>query len=140
MITAIAEGPSVENLIKAQAYGVGFDLAGITLLGPMKTAAEFDAWVEHGYAGEMEYLHRGAEKRRDSRLAFEAAKSAIVVALSYGGREPRGPVARYARGDDYHEIMVAKLEQLHYWLESELMDTKQEPTGRRTALKRLIGT
>ncbi len=120
MNTAIAEGHSVENLIKAQAYGVGFDLAGITSLGPMKTAAEFDAWVEHGYAGEMEYLHRGAEKRRDSRLAFEAAKSAIVVALSYGGREPSGPVARYARGDDYHEIMVAKLEQLHCWLESEL--------------------
>ncbi|HEX9309765.1 MAG TPA: tRNA epoxyqueuosine(34) reductase QueG [Gemmatimonadaceae bacterium] len=120
MNTAIAEGPSVENLIKAQAYGVGFDLAGITSLGPMKTAAEFDAWVEHGYAGEMEYLHRGAEKRRDSRLAFEAAKSAIVVALSYGGREPSGPVARYARGDDYHEIMVAKLEQLYHWLDSEL--------------------
>ena len=29
--------------IKAQAFGLGFDLAGITTLGPPETAGEFDA-------------------------------------------------------------------------------------------------
>ena len=38
--------------------------------------------------------------------------SAIVVAMNYGGKTPSGPVARYARGDDYHDIMVAKLREL----------------------------
>jgi epoxyqueuosine reductase len=117
---AVAEALSLERLIKAQACGLGFDLVGITSLGPMETAGAFDNWVERGYAGEMHYLPRGAEKRRDSRLPVPGTTSAIVVALDYGGRAPRGPVARYARGDDYHDVMLGKLEELHEWLESEL--------------------
>jgi epoxyqueuosine reductase len=46
--------------------------------------------------------------------------SAIVVGLDYGGRAPSGPVARYARGDDYHDVMLGKLGELHHWLAREL--------------------
>jgi epoxyqueuosine reductase len=67
----------------------------------------------------MDYLPRGAAKRHDSRLPVSNATSAIVVGLSYGGAEPSGSVARYARGDDYHEVMTARLDELHRWLESE---------------------
>jgi epoxyqueuosine reductase len=119
MTTAFAEAISVENLIKAQAYGLGFDLVGITSLGPMDTAARFDEWIGNGYAGEMEYLSRGAARRRNSRLPFDSAVSAIVVGLNYGGREESGPVARYARGDDYHELMTHRLRELHDWLKRE---------------------
>jgi epoxyqueuosine reductase len=117
--TPVAEALSLEALIKAQAYGLGFDLVGITPLGPMKTADAFDSWIEHGYAGEMDYLARGALKRRDTRLPIAGATSAIVVGLNYGGREASGPVARYARGDDYHDVMTGRLEELHTWLEAE---------------------
>jgi len=120
MSSAVAETISVENLIKAQAYGLGFDLVGITSLGPMVTAGKFDEWIANGYAGEMEYLRRGAAKRRDSRLPFAGAISAIVAGLSYGGREQSGPVARYARGDDYHDLMTERLRDLHSWLEREM--------------------
>ncbi|HJP85598.1 MAG TPA: tRNA epoxyqueuosine(34) reductase QueG [Gemmatimonadaceae bacterium] len=120
MSTLIAESIPVESLIKAQAYGLGFDLVGITSLGPMETAQKFDDWIASGYAGDMEYLPRAADKRRDSRLPFDGAVSAIVVGLNYGGREPSGPVARYARGDDYHDLMTDRLGDLHRWLESEL--------------------
>jgi epoxyqueuosine reductase len=58
-------------------------------------------------------MPRTAEKRRDSRLPFPTAKSAIVVGLDYGGREPSGPVARYARGDDYHDVLLERLQLLH---------------------------
>jgi epoxyqueuosine reductase len=109
----------IEQRIKAQAYGLGFDLAGITTLGPAETAAAFDDWIEKGYSGDMAYLPRGAEKRRDTRLPFAGAVSAIVVGLNYGGTAPAGPIARYARGDDYHEIMWAKLDELHRWVEHE---------------------
>jgi epoxyqueuosine reductase len=119
VIAQIAGALSLEQLLKAQAYGLGFDLVGITSLGPMETADAFDSWIEHGYAGEMDYLWRGAAKRRDSRLPVAGSTSAIVVGLSYGGREPSGPVARYARGDDYHDVMTARLEELHRWIESE---------------------
>ena len=103
--------------IRAQAYGLGFDLVGIATLGPAPTADAFDRWVDAGYAGEMAYLARGAEKRRDTRRPVPGAISAIVVGLDYGGREPAGPVARYARGDDYHDLMVERLRQLHAWID-----------------------
>ena len=107
-------------LIKAQAYGLGFDLAGIAPLGPVESAPFFDEWISRGYAGDMEYLPRGAERRRDSRLPFEGALSAIVVGLNYDGTTPSGPVARYARGDDYHDIMWRKLDSLHDSIEKSV--------------------
>ncbi len=123
---------ALEELLKAQAYGLGFDLVGITSLGPMETADAFDDWIERGYAGEMGYLPRDAVKRRDSRLPVPGTTSAIVVGLNYGGRAPSGPIARYARGDDYHDLMTARLEELHRWLESEL--------GRRISGKAYVDT
>jgi epoxyqueuosine reductase len=117
---ADAADTSLETLIKAQSYGLGFDLAGITALGPATTAREFDEWLAQGYAGEMAYMGRTAEKRRDSRLPVDGATRAIVVAMSYGGTEPSGPVARYARGDDYHDIMIDRLNVLHRWIERQV--------------------
>ena len=111
---------SLTALVKAQAYGLGFDLVGVTTLGPAQTAGAFDRWVANGYAGEMDYLPRGAEKRRDSRLPVPGCTSAVVVGMNYGGREPPGPVARYARGDDYHDVMIAKLRELHAWIGRQL--------------------
>ena len=120
MIAAGVNSHAMAERIKAQAYGLGFDLVGITTLGPSTTAHAFDAWLEHGYAGEMQYMERWADKRRDSRLPIAGATSAIVVAFDYGGTQPSGPVARYARGDDYHDIMIDMLRELQRWLGREL--------------------
>jgi epoxyqueuosine reductase len=121
MVTAAlprARVPRAEltSLVKAQAYGLGFDLVGVATLGPAETSAAFDDWIGRGYGGEMHYLANGAEKRRDSRRPVPGATSAVVVATSYGGAEPPGPVARYARGDDYHDVMLARLRNLHNWI------------------------
>ncbi len=113
-------GQSISERLKAQAYGLGFDLAGIATLGTPDTAAQFDAWLVAGNAGTMRYLQDGgAELRRDTRLPHPGATHALVVAMNYGGREPAGPVARYARGDDYHEVLRERLRELHQWLEAE---------------------
>ena len=118
-VTAV-DTRTLEEAIRAQAFGLGFDLVGITTLGSMETAPHFDRWLDRGYAGEMHYLPKWAHKRRDSRLPYEGVRSAIVVAMSYGGAEPGGPVARYARGDDYHDVLDAKLRELHAWMRVEL--------------------
>jgi epoxyqueuosine reductase len=121
MISAPAAEPAalatdaaeLTRLAKAHAFALGFDLAGVAELGPADTAVAFEAWVEAGHAGEMAWLARGTEKRRDTRRARPGTTHAIVVALDYGGKEPSGPVARYARGDDYHDVMDAMLRELH---------------------------
>jgi epoxyqueuosine reductase len=117
---AVVRGAAeLSRLAKAHAFALGFDLAGIATLGPAETAAAFEEWLGEGRAGTMAYLARGAEKRRDTRLPLPGATHAIVVALDYGGKEPSGPVARYARGDDYHDVMEAKLRELHARLERD---------------------
>ena len=80
----------------------------------------FDDWLSRGYFGDMGYLERGAAKRADPRTVYENVSSAIVVAMNYGGTTPSGPVARYARGDDYHDVMTDRLRALHGWLSAEL--------------------
>lgn len=108
---------SIETRLRAQAFGLGFDLAGITTLGPPDSVRQFDAWLAGGFAGDMSYLGgSSAELRRDSRRPSPGMRSALVVGLNYGGTQPRGPIARYARGGDYHDVMRAKLIELGEWL------------------------
>ena len=109
----------LEPRIKAQAYGLGFDLCGIATLGPASTAAHFDRWLTRGFAGEMYYLKRWADRRRDTRLPARGMRSAIVVALNYGGTQPAGPIARYARGRDYHAVMRDTLRELRHGVARE---------------------
>ena len=112
---------SLSERLKAQAYGLGFDLAGIVALGEPETRAHFDSWLAKGRHGEMAYLDGdGAELRRDARRPHVGATHALVVAISYGGREPSGPIARYARGDDYHELLRERVRELHVWLQREV--------------------
>ncbi len=112
-----AGATSLETRLRAQAFGFGFDLAGIATLGAADSAREFDAWLARGFAGEMRYLAgAGAELRRDSRRPEPGMRSALVVGLNYGGTQPSGPIARYARGDDYHVVMRRKLDDLGRWL------------------------
>jgi epoxyqueuosine reductase len=68
----------------------------------------------------MHYLPKWRDKRADTRLPFPGVSSAIVVGMDYGGRAPSGPVARYARGDDYHDVMVDRLRALHAWLNAQV--------------------
>ena len=74
ILIAVDPATGIERLIKAQAYGIGFDLVGITHLGPAETAGAFDEWIDRGFSGDMSYLARGAEK--DCRTAARYAPPA----------------------------------------------------------------
>ena len=113
---AAASAELAPREVLAQAYGVGFDLAGIAPLGPVATAKAFRDWLDRGYGGNMRYLHRSAKKRLDTRIPEPKAVTAIVVAMRYGAGQPAGPIARYARGDDYHDVMSGRLAALAGWI------------------------
>ncbi|MGA1417462.1 MAG: tRNA epoxyqueuosine(34) reductase QueG [Gemmatimonadaceae bacterium] len=108
-----------ETRLKAQALGLGFDLAGIARLGTVESAPAFETWLAQGYHGSMAYLRRGAELRQDTTRPEPGMRSAVVVGLDYGGRSPASPIARYARGDDYHRLMWDRLEDLLAWVRAE---------------------
>ncbi len=80
--------------------------------------------------GAMEYMRRQSEKRRNPGLVLEQAKTLIVAAMNYHtghelSDEPlRGKVSRYAWGDDYHGIVMERLEKLEAFLHSEVPDVR----------------
>lgn len=99
-----------------RAAALGFDSCKVTAAAPARHGDEFQAWLAEGAAGEMEWMARGAEKRGDLQKVLPGAQSVIVVALNYFQGEPKGAtpgrIARYAWGEDYHELMMQKLEKL----------------------------
>ncbi len=111
---------------KALALALGFDRAGVAPATPPRHGEAFRDWLERGYGGEMAYLGRRARERLDPGLVVEGAASMLCVASVYADREPepREPtpgvakIARYARGDDYHDVMLARLRVLGDALEA----------------------
>src|SRR5689334_1333700 len=107
--------------IKAQAAHLGFDLCGIAPAGDLPELTFFQTWLARGYAGEMAYLNRSADRRADVRRILPTARSVIVTGTIYNTEVPystevadprRAHVARYAWGDDYHDVIGARLEAL----------------------------
>lgn len=101
---------------KRAARELGFDACGITDLRPCDTRAAFDAWLKHDYHGEMAYMARQAPVRREPQRAWAEARSIVVVLHNYYqpqvGVGGRARLARYAQGDDYHRVMMQRLNGL----------------------------
>lgn len=62
---------SLSQAIKAEARRLGFDLCRIVPVAEAPHADFFDAWLEEGRAGEMGYLERNREKRRDPSVLWD---------------------------------------------------------------------
>ena len=62
--------------------------------------AYLDRFLDEGRAGEMAFLERSRDARKDPATMLPDARTLLVGVVPYGG-EP-GPIARYARTADYH--------------------------------------
>lgn len=119
-------------LVKELAREAGFDLAGITTAGPPRTWPQFQAWLNNGYAGKMNYLANRSEAYRNPHLVLDGVQSLILLGLNYKTTEPAlclpgfAKTSRYAWGTtDYHDVIRGKLRRL-----SQQM--KQRQPGIRT--------
>ena len=121
MTTTAGITPLSSADVKRLAAQAGFDLCGIS---PVESFPELDRlreWLDRGYAGEMHYLQRTADKRRDVRAVLPRARSVVVLGSIYNTDRPysnesisqsRAAIARYAWGDDYHVVIQERLERL----------------------------
>jgi len=109
----------------AYARELGFDSCRIAACAAPGHASEFRTWLREGAAGEMSYMERGEEKRCDPQKVLSGARSIVVVALNYWQGESATPkvfgaatgrVARYAWGEDYHEVIPQKLDKIDNFL------------------------
>lgn len=131
--------------IKQAAQRLGFDLCRVLPVTTAPHADFFDQWIAAGCAGEMTYLERNNEKRRNPKLLVEAGlpepQSMIVLGVNYyhfalppilRDDPSRGIIASYAWGDDYHEIIRPLLYELDAFIRVQ--------TGRETPGKCLVDT
>lgn len=117
--------PQAANEIAARLSKSAADL-GLSGIGfapalPPPRVEHLRRWLAAGYAGTMTFMQRSAHRRTDPQRVLPDAQTVICAAENYSpGHLPahlrndpaRGIIAAYAGGSDYHEIMLAKLEQL----------------------------
>ena len=110
--------------VRAAGQALGFVRVGFAAVDPLELGKErLSAWLAAGRHAQMAYLDEGP--RHDPRRLLSEAKTLIAVALAYPAtrdvvplrQSAEGPpltgfVARYARGEDYHDVMRKKLRLL----------------------------
>ena len=114
--------------VKVRARELGFDLCGVAAAESHPELTFLREWLDRGYAGEMAYMARSADRRADVRAVVPGARSVIVTGTLYNTVEPysstepsseRGVISRYAWGDDYHDVLQARLDRLVEWMRAE---------------------
>ncbi len=112
--------------LKAKAFELGFELAGLSPAVPPSRYTDFLHWLSKGYAGEMGYLERRKEERGDPQRLLPGARSILSVALSYNPSPEhyplleKNPISCYAWGRDYHLVVSEKLERLKEYFLSDI--------------------
>jgi epoxyqueuosine reductase len=111
--------------VKQEARRLGFDLVGIAPAGRSRYADYLRRWLDDGQHGTMRWLANRFDERTDPAVYLPGARSVVCVAMNYHvplaevpeeDRPHHAKVARYALGDDYHEIIKDRLHALADWI------------------------
>ncbi len=111
--------PQIETL----AFDLGFDAIGFSDIDLAEHEQHLSTWLEKGFHGEMEYMHRHGTKRSRPNELVEGTCSVISVRLDYMpesrkdseqalNASEKGFISRYALGRDYHKLMRNRLQKL----------------------------
>lgn len=103
--------------IRREVFAVGAYACGVVRAMPVtaEAVARYDEWLADGNAGNMDYLGRYGEVRRDPRLLLdgEGARTLIVTLFAYQDNvhpaEGVPYIAHYALGQDYHDVLRRRL-------------------------------
>ena len=110
----------------AQARLRGFDAIGVTRPEAVPEAkARLEQFIADGAHGDMIWLATTAERRGSPLTLWPDVRSVIMLGMNYGPDEDpltilqqrdRAAISVYAKGDDYHELIKARLKEIARWL------------------------
>jgi len=119
----------MKDRIIAKAREIGFDTVGFAPASVgAREQARLDAFLTSGQHGDMEWMERTVERRRDPRGLWPDARSVIVLGSNYGpdhdpmanlAARDRANISVYARNRDYHDLVKKRLKQLGRWMAGE---------------------
>lgn len=112
----------LKSALVAEAEALGFDLCRIAPADAAPHSAEFRAWIAEGQHGDMAWLEKNPDRRTTPQLVLPDARSVIVLGMNYwkptiSEDASTGKIARYAWGDDYHEVIEPRLWQIDAFLQ-----------------------
>jgi len=111
-------------LIKSLASKLGFTYCGIAKAVKLdEDARRLEQWLKNGMQGSMKFMENHFELRIDPTKLVPGAKSVITLLYNYFPAETLSnasyKVARYAYGDDYHDVIRNQLKELLHLLEEK---------------------
>lgn len=114
--------------VKDRARALGFSDVGIADAQDRgEDAVRLQQWLDRGYAASMRWMERRKAERGDPAILLPGIRSIIVVSMNYYEPTPvpdEGPkISRYARGEDYHEVMGRRMTEFVRWLAGALPET-----------------
>jgi epoxyqueuosine reductase len=97
--------------LRALARAAGFDLVGFARAEPIPAEVLGD-WLSSGYHADLDWMEARVAERLDVTRLLPNARTVIALACNYWHGDAPGPIARYARGRDYHATMRDRLRTL----------------------------
>jgi epoxyqueuosine reductase len=112
--------------LRERAREHGFDVMGVARPDAIGPARErFARFIAAGHHGDMDWLAATAARRTDPLTLWPDARAVVMLGLNYGpDHDPlailreraRGAISVYAQGDDYHDLIKARLKAIARWL------------------------
>ncbi len=102
----------------AEARRLGFDLCGACPAVEPPGLSRLAEWLDAGYAGQMHYLPGRQDAYAHPAHVLAGARSIVMLGMHYRTDQPQqaaagsGQVSRYAWGDDYHNLIHQRLDDL----------------------------
>lgn len=127
---SIMSARSLTAALKSEARRLGFELAGVCPAVAPAGISRFHEWLDAGFGGEMHYLADRAAAYEHPRHVLDGVRSIVMLAMVYRSADPAEPkpgegrVSRYAWGDDYHDLIRRRLNELAEFLVGEAPGNK----------------
>jgi len=116
-----SQADAIKKRIREEALSLGFGAVGFAAACESPHAGRLTAWLEAGHHGTMRWMARDPARRSDPRAVLPRAGTVVSVSIPYyrgdwpagtGDDAPRGRIARYAWGRDYHKRIRRRLKLL----------------------------
>jgi epoxyqueuosine reductase len=113
------------NIIRRKTAELGFEHCGIAKARLLdEDARRLEQWLNKGMHGNMQYMENFFDLRIDPSKLVPGAKSVITLLLNYFPEEQQKEdvpkIAKYAYGNDYHEVIRGKLKQLLQFIKENI--------------------
>lgn len=122
---------ALSDAIKSWGKALGFNHVGIADTDLASAEPHYQAWIEKGFHGAMDYMAKHGNKRTQPAELVAGTMRVISVRMDYQPPQAKDAeavlqesdqafISRYALGRDYHKVLRGRLQKLCDKIQSEL--------------------